>query len=54
MKIILECKSIKAEGIIILTPSIVLFLDCDGLGYNDLTFAWICFGITLRFGEKCI
>ena len=43
----------KAERKIwVIVPTVILFQHGSEGNYTDLTFTWICFGISLRFGEN--
>jgi hypothetical protein len=47
MEVIAECKFNQEFCVFI--PTIVLFKKVDNKGHSDLTFAWLWFGISLRF-----
>ena len=49
MRVIVEFK--PKRNIWVFIPTIILFAYSEG-EYTDLTLAWICFGVTLRFGER--
>ena len=50
MRIIVEFA--PKRNIWILWPALILFANGSEGNYTDLTLAWICFGVSLRFGES--
>jgi hypothetical protein len=50
MRIIWEFQ--PERNIWVLIPTVILFTHGSAGNYTDLTLSWICFGISLRFGEN--
>lgn len=50
MRVIVEFA--PKRNIWVLWPSLILFANGSEGNYTDLTLAWICFGVSLRFGER--
>jgi len=50
MRVIVEFK--PKRNIWVFIPTIILFAYGSEGKYTDLTLAWICFGVTFRFGER--
>ena len=50
MRFIVEFK--PKRKIWVFVPTVILFANGSEGNYTDLTLAWVCFGVTLRFGER--
>ena len=50
MRVIVEFKPKRKVWVFI--PTVILFAYGSEGKYTDLTLSWICFGFSLRFGER--